>query len=214
MRARQPHGVLIALLTSASVGALAYEEPEFSVVATVNGIEFRRYEPYLVVETTVEEKDRDRAVNIGFRRLFGYISGDNVVRTEVRNSDADSTSTKIAMTVPVQQVREADGWTVSFVVPNQYEKDNVPVPIDSKVQIRPLRGGLTAVLRYSGRWSDENVAHHKAELISRLRDVGIAPRGTPVTAYYNAPFTLPFMRRNEVMVAVDNAPQGAQSAAD
>lgn len=71
-----------------------------------------------------------------------------------------------------------------------------------------------AVLQYSGRWSDENVENHKAELSSRLKDLSVAPRGATVTAYYNAPFSLPFMRRNEVMVPVDQMPVSSLSAAD
>jgi hypothetical protein len=162
----------------------------------------------------VGEDDRDKAINIGFRRLFSYISGDNILRTEVESVEAGSIGTKISVTVPVQQARQAGGWSISFVVPSKFDEDSVPLLADSKVQIRPVRGTLMAVLQYSGRWSDENVENHKAELSSRLKDLSVAPRGATVTAYYNAPFSLPFMRRNEVMVPVDQMPVSSLSAAD
>ena len=201
---------LCALLLICSRTILAYEEPDFTVVATINQVEFRQYEPYLVAETTVVgETNRDRAVNIGFRRLFNYISGDNVVRTEVTTAEAASSGTKISMTVPVQQIRQDDGWTVSFVVPREFERESVPLPADSQVRIQQVPGALMAALRYSGRWSDKNVERHEALLIGRLKDLDIAQVGPTVTAYYNAPFSVPFMRRNEVMFAVDRLPADA-----
>ncbi|MGE0622912.1 MAG: heme-binding protein [Pseudomonadales bacterium] len=209
---KKTHIALIALILTGNGEAMAYEEPAFTVVATIDGVEFRHYEPYLVAETTVvEENDRGKAVNIGFRRLFNYISGDNVLRTEVEAADPDSAGTKIAMTVPVQQSRQAEGWTVSFVVPLEFQAGDVPLPIDSRVHIRQVPDKLMAVIRYSGRWSDDNVAHHQAELLVRLRALDVEPAGPMMTAYYNSPFSLPFMRRNEVMIPVDpssvNRPQ-------
>ena len=201
---------LVVLFLMCCEAILAYEEPDFSVLAAVNQVEFRQYEPYLVAETmVVGETDRDRAVSIGFRRLFNYISGDNVLRTEITTAEAVSSGTKISMTVPVQQIRQDEGWTVSFVVPREFEWENVPLPVDSQVRIRQVAGRLMAALRYSGRWSDKNVERHEALLIGRLKDLDITREGPTVTAYYNAPFSAPFMRRNEVMFAVDRLPADA-----
>ncbi|MCB1684142.1 MAG: heme-binding protein [Pseudomonadales bacterium] len=210
MRIGCTHAALFTLLLTYGGTILAYEEPDFSVVATVNHVEFRRYEPYLVAETTVVgETDRDRAVNTGFRRLFNYISGDNILRTEVTTTEGAARGTKISMTVPVQQIRQANGWTVSFVVPSEFEWESVPLPADSQVRIRQVPGVLIAALRYSGRWNDRNVERHEAELIGRLNALDIVRKGPAVTAFYNAPFSLPFMRRNEVMFVVDRIPADA-----
>lgn len=196
------------MLTSGAV--MAYEEPAYSVVAADNGVEYRRYETFLVAETTVAgTADRDQATSIGFRRLFDYISGANTLRETLSppvSIDQQPEGTKIAMTTPVRHIPTARGWSVAFVVPSEFDEASVPRPTNPEVRIRTIPGELVAVLKYSGRWTDENVAHHTSELVSRLAEAGIAPLGEVVTAYYNAPFSLPFTRRNEVMVAVRSAP--------
>ena len=64
--------------------AAALEEPKFETIAEIDGVEYRQYESYLVAETVVAQGDsRDDAANVGFRRLFGYISGDNEVQAKI-----------------------------------------------------------------------------------------------------------------------------------
>lgn len=201
---------LSTLLLTLSLPVMAYEEPAFATVATVNGIEYREYEPYLVAETVVAgQVDRDRAANIAFRRLFKYISGDNTVRskiemtTPVRQAPA---STRIDMTTPVRQERGESGWVVSFIVPSSFNEQTAPEPTNPDVYLRKIPGERVAVVRYSGRWTDSNVRRYQSQLLAGLADAGVTPAGEVVTAYYNAPFTLPPLRRNEVMVVIDQFP--------
>ena len=125
-----------------STNARALEEPDFSVVAAHNGIEVRRYEAYLVAETVVKGSvDRDKAANVGFRRLFGYISGRNEVQAEIAMTAPvrqQATGTEIAMTAPVRQMPDAAGWTIAFVVPDKFNETNVPQPTDPAVRILPF----------------------------------------------------------------------------
>ena len=73
--------VAASVIFSASL-AQALAEPDYQLLATIDGIEYRRYHSYLVVETIVDsETDRNEAANTGFRRLFNYISGDNAAQT-------------------------------------------------------------------------------------------------------------------------------------
>lgn len=198
---------VFALLILAPTGvAMAYEEPEYSVVATVNGVEYRRYAPYLVAETHIEGiEDRDEAANLGFRRLFRYISGENAVRM-VTQDRGEQASTKISMTAPVWQAPQGGGWRIAFVVPKPYDETNVPAPTDPEVKIRRVPGRVTAVWQYSGRWTNQVVESNQAKLLDRLAESDVEPEGEVVTAYYNSPFTPPFLRRNEVMVEVGRVP--------
>jgi len=205
--------LLFVVLLSFGSNAMSYEEPGYAVVGRSGGVEYRQYEPYLVAETFVEgAADFDSAGNEGFRRLFRYIAGGNTARSKiamtapVSQEASGQKSEKIAMTVPVQQAGSAAGWRVAFMLPKQYTLETAPVPSDSRVRIVSVPGRSVAVLRYAGRWTESNFLEHRSELLEKLSDKGIGISGQPWLARYNAPFSLPFLRRNEVLVEVDKAP--------
>ena len=198
--------------------ALAIESPDYEVLLRDGDVEFRHYPAYLVAQTTVENSsDRDEAASIGFRRLFKYITGENTTETEIsmtapveQFAENSQVGKKIDMTAPVEQVQSQEGWAVAFILPKIFNWDSAPVPSNPAVKIveRPAR--LVATLRYSGRWTDKNVARHGQELKSYLEVHSIAQVSPVQTAFYNAPFTPPFMRRNEVHIEVEQLPSASQ----
>ena len=192
--------------------AMSLEQPEYTVIYKDGDIEYRQYEPYLVSETIIDSaSDYQAAGTEGFRRLFRYITGANEGRQKIAMTApvAQAKGEKIAMTVPVQQADSAAGWSVAFMLPSQYTLDDAPVPTDSRVHVRQVPGRLMAVIRYSGRWTERNYADKSAALQKALQEVSVTPLGSMHSALYNAPYTPPFMRRNEIMVEVNRLPAEA-----
>ncbi len=193
---------------------MSYEQPDYTVVYTDGDVEYRQYESYLVSETVIQNPDDYQdAGNEGFRRLFKYITGANNAQSKISMTTPvqQSQSEKIAMTSPVQQAQSSAGWTVSFMLPTAYTAETAPAPTDPRVYIREVPARLMAVHTFSGRWTERNFVRNESELLASIAAENIAPEGQMERAAYNAPFTLPFLRRNEVMVAVNRLPQTVPS---
>ena len=127
----------------------------------------------------------------GFRKLFNYISGNNKENEEIK------------MTVPVTQEIKNENMTMQFYLPSKFNKDNAPKPVDSEVKILTIEGGYYAVIEYSGRSSDKNFLKNKDILEKALKQDNLLVLSPPIRASYNSPFTLPILKRNEVMYRVD-----------
>lgn len=196
---------------------MALESPDYEVLYKEGNIEYRQYSPYLVAETEVAgESDRNQAANEGFMRLFKYITGANTSRANIDMTapvQQVQLSEDIAMTAPVQQVRSASGWRIAFMLPAKFSLANAPVPTDARINIHEVPGRLLAVIRYSGRWTTKNVEKYEARLMEHLQTQGISPLGVAEVAAYNAPFTPPFMRRNELMLEVADYPGAPEKVA-
>ena len=165
--------------------AMAYEEPSYETIKSNKVYEIRKYSDRLAIETTTSNQDSS------FRKLFNYISGDNEKSEEIK------------MTIPVTQMEKKGKMTMQFYLPSKFNKDNVPNPSRSDVEIVNIEGGYYAVIRYSGRASDKNFIKHKEILENELKKDNILIVGPAVKATYNGPFTLPKLRRNEAMFEVN-----------
>ena len=108
------------------------------------------------------------------------------------------------MTAPVTAVAAGDDGrtTFAFVMQSKYTLQTLPVPNDDRIRIRSVPERTMAVRRYSGRWTQEKYLQNEKSLRSVLDERGIRTIGRPILARYNSPFSLPFMRRNEVMIEI------------
>ncbi len=199
----------LAILALWTASAMAIEEPGYVVLAESAGYEIRRYEAYNVAETVVDGDFRSSGSR-AFRRLAGYIFGDNragekmEMTAPVESLPADE-GVRMNMTAPVESSKagEGKGYIYRFVMERKYGFDELPRPVDSRITLRNVPARTMAVHRYSGLWSEANYQKNEQALLDALRADGIDVIGTPVLARYNGPFTPFFLRRNEVMIEVD-----------
>ncbi|MEM9784349.1 MAG: heme-binding protein [Pseudomonadota bacterium] len=111
---------------------------------------------------------------------------------------------EIAMTAPVlvDPAGDAAGWTVVFVLPEGMTAETAPVPTDPDVRIQTMVPRRVAVRRFSGFFSEGNAEEAEQALADWLSSKGLAHRGDWQSAGYNPPWTLPWLRRNEVIVTL------------
>lgn len=208
-----------------------YKEPSHDVVLKDGDIEIRRYAPYVVAEVAVAGSF-DRAMQSSFNPLFRYISGNNRKRESIDMTTpviveptgtaraelaGKAVSEKLAMTIPVlvepKSSGESDGeqglagddiesWTMAFVLPAGYTSATAPLPTNSNVIIRQVARHEVATIRFSGRLSNKRAEVERARLASWLRTRGLAHQGDWRIATYDPPFTIPWFRRNEVLVTL------------
>ena len=107
------------------------------------------------------------------------------------------------MTTPVTQIEKKGNMTMQFYLPSRFNKSNTPNPSNSDIKILNIKGGYYAVIIYSGRASDINFIKHKNILENELKKNNISILSPPIKATYNNPFTLPLLRRNEVMFVIN-----------
>lgn len=216
--ARAPWAVLAFFCLSTPM-AHAIEEPAYEVERRIGDVELRRYAPYVVAEVTVSGP-AESAGNAAFPILAGYIFGKNKGERRMAMTapvTQASTPVKMAMTAPVTQFAQApapgasaapgaaasaDSHVVQFVLPANVRLDTAPEPVDARVRLRQVEAHRLAAIRYSGRWTQANYDEQLARLQATLGEAGVAWTGEPVLARYNAPMTPPFMRRNEVWLAL------------
>ena len=173
--------------------AMALDTPNYEVERTIGRVEIRNYEPYLVASTIVRGSLQN-AGNGGFGILARYIFG--------ANDSGDGTSTKIAMTSPVLQVPDDEGFVVRFMMPHDFTTDSLPTPKDQRVTIDEVGAQRLAALQYRGRWSKSLHDRNLRELRSALERDGLATEGEPIWARYDPPWKPWFLRTNEVLLAV------------
>lgn len=197
--------LVMVVMVFASSSLMAIEEAKYRVVLADGPIEIRDYEPSIVAETVVSG-DFEDAGNSAFRRLFKYIDGNNVTQEEIAMTApvSQERSEKIAMTSPVGQQPAPGGWAVSFMMPASYTIETIPEPKDDSVAIREMPAYRAAAIRYSGFWSEKNYQEHLAELNAWLDANGYQRDGEPVWARYDAPFKPWFLRRNEILIPVED----------
>lgn len=185
---------------------MVVETPPYKDVSRQGDFELRDYPALVVAEVTVDGNQKE-ASSKGFRLLAGYIFGANQKRQSIAMTAPvahQAVSEKIAMTAPVAQTQSTNGtWVIRFTMPSKWSLRTLPIPDDPKVKLRNTEPARFAVLRFSGLAQPDDVATKSKELLALVKSHNLHQIGPVALAQYNPPWTLWFMRHNEVMVEVE-----------
>jgi hypothetical protein len=179
------------------------EQAQYTVVMREGNREIRDYAAMIVAEAEVAG-EREQAIREGFRLIADYIFGNNAPAQKVAMTApvTQQRTERIPMTAPVTQQGSGTTWVVRFVMPARYTLEALPKPNDSRVQLREIAAKRFAAIRFSGAARPESLARRTEELLAFVRAQEMEALSTPTYAFYNPPWTLPFLRRNEVLVEV------------
>ena len=181
--------------------AAAAEEPPYSVVLHEGSFEIHDY-PSLALAEVTAPGGRNSAAYSGFRRLAGYIFGGNARKQSIEMTTPVIELRAGATGEPTSPSSQPQGWVISFVMPHGLSLEAMPKPNDNAVTLRQLRPTRFAVVRFAGLAGNDSVAAKTAELKAFLAAKGLTPIGPPVIAQYDPPWTLWFLRRNEIMIPI------------
>ncbi len=190
---------------------MAIEEPPYRLERQTGAYEVRDYPSLIVAETTVTGSQWG-AANQGFRSLAAYIFGDNVSRARIAmtapvsqapSSPSQGAGETIAMTAPVSQTPASAGtWTIRFTMPRSWTLQTLPAPKDPRVRLLTTPPQRVAVLRFSGYALQGAVKSRSKELLAWAKAQHYTVTGPVTLAQYDPPWTLWFLRRNEVMAPI------------
>lgn len=164
---------------------MSSETAKYEVIKTISSkIEIREYKDLVLAKISTKKKSQ----NNNFRALFKFISGEN---------EQDQ---KIKMTTPVFQNNIQDREFMSFVMPDRFNENNLPKPKNKNIKIKILKNTKFIAIIFSGRAVDKNFNKYQKVLERAIEENGLkVDLENPINAYYNAPWTIPFLKRNEVL---------------
>jgi hypothetical protein len=181
------------------------EQAQYTVIKKTDEYEIRQYAAHIEAQTTVEGS-YDNALNEGFSIIAKYIFGGNTKKESIAMTapvrEQKQSSEKIAMTAPVVASTQGDSRIISFVMPKNYSLATLPTPNDPRVRLVEVPEKKMAVLRFSWFRNSERIQKMEDQLLTSLAKDTVTTVGSPSYAGYNAPWTPPWMARNEVMIEI------------
>lgn len=179
------------------------EKPDYKVLLKKENIEIRSYMPSLVAEVEQSGTRKD-AANSGFRILADYIFGNNKSNDNISMTApvVQKSSEKISMTAPVTQYTNKSKWMIRFYLPKKYMLDTIPTPNNAMVKIYKTKERKYITIKFSGTSSETNIQEQTQLLLNYVKSSKISIDYNPIYAFYDPPWTLPFLRRNEIMFEI------------
>jgi hypothetical protein len=164
--------------------AMAYESAPYEVVEDLGEkIEIRKYQDLILAQVAKNDNEDN-----SFRVLFKFITGKNDKNQEIN------------MTTPVFQEVAKGNSIMSFVMPAEFKMEDLPKPTSGEIKFRKVENQKFIAIRFSGFRTENNFGENREKLIEKIKEKNIkADLENPIRATYDAPWTLPFLRRNEVL---------------
>ena len=191
----------VLALGAAMIGPIMsnVEVPAYKILKKEQNIEIRQYPPLIIAEVKTAGS-RQASISDGFRILADFIFGNNEGEKQLSMNGpiTQQEGIKIAMTAPVQQEKTDAEWAISFIMPSKFSIDTIPNPINDRIKIIQIPSKRYAVITFSGRSTEANLTKHTNELEIYMNGSSYSKVGNAKYAFYNPPWTLPFLRRNEV----------------
>lgn len=203
--------VVLVFSSGCSVfGVETVEEAPYQMVQKEMQFEIRDYASLVVAETRVNATFKE-AGSKAFRKLFAYISGENEISEKIAmtspvisDTEASDSGKSIAMTAPVISQKDGNEWRYRFVLPQSYSLDSAPRPLNPEVTLAEIPARRVAALRYTGRSTAAKQTEQAQALDTWIMSQGLVSQSQPRWAGYNPPWTLPWFRRNEVLIDVSS----------
>jgi len=200
------------------------EQPDYAVLDSVGDAEIRRYAPLLAVEARIRGRAGQDRESDAFALLIQYLQGAN----RPAAADGAAAGESLPMTVPVAVeflaepmepaipgpivgVASDDVLSMRFFLPKTFTAETAPQPLDNRLRIVAEPETVLAVLRYSGRPTDDTVEERDAALLAALEGSRWRPVGRPLALFYDPPSAIPFLRRNEAAVRVAPADEPTEA---
>ncbi len=157
------------------------ERQKYEVIQISDGIEIRRYLPYVAADVLINE-DYDKAASMGFRPLANYIFSNN-----------------ISMTAPViVEEKSPESWQVSFVMPHGSKLSEMPIPANN-VKLRGEQEEICAAIKFNGNTSKNRIKKYEEKLLSHLKVQNIQKSGQLRIARFDPPWKPGIIRHNELI---------------
>lgn len=178
------------LLTSQIYFKMAKTETQpYKIIKVEKDFEIRLYPSATMASVSMDAKTYKELSSSGFRKLASFIFGGN------------QSKENIAMTTPVHMDINDSLSSMSFVMPANYTKDNLPKPNDSTITIKTTTEEYVGAIRFGGYANDDEIKTQAAKLESALKTRGIEYYGNFRFLGYNAPYQF-LGRKNEIIVSV------------
>jgi hypothetical protein len=193
-------------MTGCSIfGIRTVEEVPYTLLVEEGNFQIRQYQDIIVAQTIVDSS-YEKSSSIAFNRLVGYIFGNNKTKQKIAMTAPviqETDNVKLAMTAPVLQQKSGDKWIMSFVMPSSYTLDTLPEPVDPAIILKEVKAKKLAAISYTGSLGETGIVENAKKLQAWLDEKGYKAVSASRSAGYDPPWTIPFLRRNEVHIDIE-----------